>query len=211
MRERDTSLWDLTRESKIETHFERLRQEMLPDDTPRGPQLLQHLGWDKPVTLSVAPDRRYPGSGRATLTDGVLGVPQPRDRRWLGFEGEDVTVTIDLEAAVAVERVSARFLQQTDVGIYPARKVELSGSIDGKTFEPLGTASPVEVTGEQNGSVHTLAITPPPASRARYLRLKSRNFGPLPKGRILRNGRRAIHERPSWLFMDEIVVDGEGE
>ncbi|MDZ7619492.1 MAG: hypothetical protein U1E05_21035, partial [Patescibacteria group bacterium] len=32
MREMDTSLWDLTKESRIERHFARLRAEMIPDD-----------------------------------------------------------------------------------------------------------------------------------------------------------------------------------
>jgi hypothetical protein len=209
MRELETSLWDLTRHSKIEKHFERLKEEMLPDDTPRGPHVLKHLAWGKPVTLSVDPDRRYPGNGSATLTDGVLGVPKPRDHRWIGFEGKDVTATVDLQALVDLERVSARFLQQTDVGIYPARAVEFSGSTDGRTFNALGTATPVEVTGEQNGSVHTLAITTTRRVSVRYLRLTALNFGPLPKGRILRNGRRAEHEKPSWMFMDEIVADGQ--
>ena len=32
MRQMETSLWDLTHESKIERHFEPLRRKMIPDD-----------------------------------------------------------------------------------------------------------------------------------------------------------------------------------
>lgn len=207
MREMGTSLWDLTHGSKIEKHLHRLRKEMLPDDTPRGPQLLRHAAWNKPVTLSFDADPRYPGNP-GTLTDGVLGTPEKCDRKWLGFEGKDVTVTVDLEELVALRTVSVRFLQQTNIGIYPPREVEFCVSTDGEMFHTVGTAAPTDTTGEKNGSVHTLAANTLHVS-ARYLRVKIFNFGPLPKGRLLRNGRRAESEKPSWIFIDEVLVDGQ--
>jgi hypothetical protein len=66
-------------------------------------------------------------------------------------------------------------------------------------------SEPEEVTGEQNRSVHTLSVPVSPL-QARYVRAEIFNFGPLPKGRILRNGKRADKEKPSWVFVDEIVV-----
>jgi hypothetical protein len=207
MREMKTSLWDLSRDSRIERHFETLRKRMLPDDVPRGKPLQRHLAWQKPVTLSVKIDRRYPATGPATLTDGILGTPEDRGHGWLGFEGKDVTVTIDLQKVVDIARVSGRFLQETNVGIHAAREFRVSVSTDNQTFTAIGTAAPTDTSGEMEGSVHTL-IVKTPTVKARFVRVHFLNAGPLPKGRLLRNGKRATEEKPSWVFVDEIVVDG---
>jgi len=207
MREMKTSLWDLTRDSRIERHFETLRKRMLPDDVPRGKPLRRHLAWQKPVTLSVKIDPRYPGAGPPTLTDGVQAVPGRRGREWLGFEGKDVIATIDLQQAVDIARVSGRFLQETKVGIHAPRTVRFSVSTDNRTFTEIGAAAPADTTGEMEGNIHTLTVDTPPIT-ARFVRAHIFNAGPLPKGRLLRNGKRATKEKPSWVFVDEIVVDG---
>ena len=206
MRELDTSLWDVTSNSRIERHFAELRRRMLPDDTPRGIPLQRHLAWQKPVALSTEIDPRYPGTGPATLTDGLLGTPERRGREWLGFEGKDVLVTIDLQEVVEIARISGRFLQQRNVGIHPPKSVRFAISADGKTYAEVGTATPADTTGEMDGNVHTLAVAVPNA-KARFVRAEIRNAGPLPKGRLLRNGQRATEEKPSWVFVDEILVD----
>jgi len=96
------------------------------------------------------------------------------------------------------------------VGIHPPRAVQFSISTDNQTFSEIGTAAPADTTGEMDGSVHTLAVDIPP-TKARFVRAHILNAGPLPKGRLLRNGQRATEEKPSWVFVDEIIVDAPHE
>ncbi len=86
MRQMDTSLWDLTKQSKIERHHERLREQMLPDDVLESlkPRTIKHAAVGKPVRLAVSADPMYPGSGAASLCDGLVTVADHTTGQWLG-------------------------------------------------------------------------------------------------------------------------------
>jgi len=56
-----------------------------------------HLALNRPVEVLTTWSEKYPANGIATFTDGLKGV-EDWTCNWLGFEGHDMTVVIDLES-----------------------------------------------------------------------------------------------------------------
>jgi hypothetical protein len=96
LRQMNTSLWDLTRESKIDRHFDRLRREMLPNEALSALESVKvrHAALGKAVKLTTQADARYPGGGPDGLADGLTGSPDHQSPEWLRFEGVDLEATI---------------------------------------------------------------------------------------------------------------------
>ncbi|MDP3582494.1 MAG: chitobiase/beta-hexosaminidase C-terminal domain-containing protein, partial [Ignavibacteria bacterium] len=59
---------------------------------------------------------KFPASGKLTLVDGVSGAANFNDGKWLGFQGTDVDVIIDLKEIKSVTKVAAGFLR--DINSY---------------------------------------------------------------------------------------------
>jgi len=138
LRERKTSLWELTAGSRAGRHFAELRPTMIPEgDAPAG--RIQHLALDKPVTLATAFAPQYTGGGAAGLTDGFQGRPDHRDAAWQGYLGLDLEATIDLGSVQPVRSISATFLQSTGVGIWLPTSVEVAVADDAKAFRVVAT------------------------------------------------------------------------
>ncbi len=197
LRERKTSLWELTAKSKAGRHFAELRPMMFPEgEAPAG--RIQHLALDRPVTLATKFAPQYTGGGAAGLTDGFRGRPDHRDQAWQGYLGRDLDATIDLGEVRAVGSVNATFLQSTSVGIWLPRSVEVAVSDDGKTFRVVATVKH-DVPEKQEGPLTKAIGATLEGVKARYIRVRAKNLGTMPAWHHARG-------REAWLFVDEVVV-----
>ena len=133
-----------------------------------------HKALGKPITYGIRYTRSYPAQGDATLVNGNRGSFTYGDQQWLGFEGIDMDVTIDLEKVQPVQEVQVGLMQLTGPGVYMPRYVEVSLSQDGITFSP-----PVRVERTVPESVDSLvikdAIVPLGGKLARYVRVFAKN------------------------------------
>lgn len=206
MRERKTSLWEFTADSNIARHFERYRKLMEIDKAvdlmnKAAPKKADHLAAGKPVKMTVAPDRRHPGSGVAGLTDGELGEPHDLRLGWMGFRGADIDAVIDLGKTIPIQSVSANFLQSIPNGMTQPQRVELAVSDDGNKFQVVATRT-IKTPVERNAP--GLAIKPQVLKTgefvsARYVRFRAETVGKLPDWHTAAGA-------PAWLFIDEIAV-----
>ena len=201
LRREKTSLWDLVQKVDVETHFDRLRPRMLPDEklVRVKPATVSHAARGKPVSLKRPPDPRYPGIGGAALTDGEVGTSDYLAGEWLGFEGSDLEAVIDLGAPTEIQTVAARCLQAAGVGIYLPAKVEVALSLDEKRFPPTVEAKGDVSRNEPGPLVHDVRAEVKP-QLARYVRVRAVNVGVIPAGHPA-----AGHK--AWLFVDEILVN----
>lgn len=200
MREMETSLWDVTADSKVGRHMGKLKPMMIPDDAlPKPKKVSKHLAFGKPVKLVTQAGPHYAGSGPGNLTNGKRADDDHTDPEWLGFEGPDLRATIDLGGAKEIRRICSSYLQSMPVGIYLPKSVEYAVSDDGKQFRVLATAkNPVPVT--ETGPMIKEFRAEMQSVRARYVRVHATNVHIIPKGR------RAAG-RKAWLFVDEIAVE----
>ena len=173
------------------------------------PETLEHLAVGARVTLTTPPSPLYPGAGPAGLCDGRLGSRDHHDGRWLGWSGEDLEAVIDLGEAREVRRVGIHCLRAQEAWIFLPRWVEVAVSEDGKEWATVGrvelplendpetAAERIEVEVPKGAGVEGPAI-----GAVRLLRVHARNRGPLP------DWHPGAPEK-AWLFVDEIVVEGE--
>ena len=62
--------------------------------------------------------KKYQGQGEMTLTNVVRGSKNFLDGQWLGWLGDDVTLTLDLEQATEVSEVRIGAMDYQASGIY---------------------------------------------------------------------------------------------
>lgn len=65
-----------------------------------------------------------------TIVDGKRGSIDFQDKRWLGFNGDDVVVTLDLGEIKTVQEVLIGFLQQQGSWIFLPKAVRVFASSD---------------------------------------------------------------------------------
>lgn len=161
--------------------------------------LVRHLARGKRVTLASANSRQYPGTGRFTLTDGLLGSTDHHDGLWQGWIGSDLEAVVDLGSTTAISSIGVSFLQAVQSWILLPSAVAVSVSEDGEQWTPAGDATHDIPAARDDPFRHTLEVSVSPGTRARYVRISARQFGALPHWH-------AGAGRPAWIFADEIVV-----
>ncbi len=130
--------------------------------------------------------------------DGRRGSLDFTDGSWLGFEGADLDVVIDLQKVQTVRGVSCGFLENQFSWIFLPREVTVALSEDGKRFQTVWStsidaprANPIPEVKDVTGIFEPVA--------ARFVRVVGRNPGKCPSWHPGAGG-------TSWLFVDEIVV-----
>jgi arylsulfatase A-like enzyme len=166
------------------------------------PDTIEHLAARKPVTLATAPSSRYPGTGASTLTDGLLGSRDVSDKRWLGFEADDLEAVVDLGEATDVSRIAADFLSVQRSWVFLPRVVEFAVSSDGDAWE---TVRRTQLTVEEEPESSALMVSADVhTAPVRFIRVRATNVGECPDWHPGAGG-------DAWVFVDEIIVEGSGE
>jgi sialate O-acetylesterase len=154
-----------------------------------------HLALGKPHTLTPPPQPRYPG-GPGALVDGFEGSEDFTDGRWMGFEGDDADILLDLGRPGDIGAIAVVFLDDPANWIFAPPQIVASTSLDGITFAPAGSERIEGHRGTPRPEVRT-AVLPLPAGAARYLRLRVKNLGVCPPGH-------AGEGEKAWLFLSEV-------
>jgi hexosaminidase len=150
----------------------------------------------KKVTLKEQPSKNYPGDGAFTLVDGIINERgMSRSREFIGYNGNDAQVIIDLGTAQQINTVTVHTLNAAGSWIYPAQKIEVALSKDGKSFQPAGSSAEFIKTNSGNGK---LQVTFSPVS-SRFVKVDIKNLGMIP------DGKPGAGEN-AWLFLDEVVI-----
>jgi hexosaminidase len=150
-----------------------------------------HKAVGKKVTLSIEPNSKYNAGGAKALINGISGNNKRYgDKEWLGFDGEDVEITIDLEKETAIKSISMRFHNGKGQWIYAPKSIEIN--IDG-TDKPVIKQLLKSTDLLVNFNVDLNTTT-------RFITLKINNYGVIPDGK-----QGAGHK--AWLFVDEIIVE----
>lgn len=151
----------------------------------------------KKITLGTQPDKRYPGNGGLTVTDGIRGTTYPSwsGAEWLGYSGTDFDCVIDLNKKDTINAVSVGCLSDRSSWIWPAKAMEVSVSMDGKNFQRVGVVGVEDLTGP---SIDLLYKFTPVA--ARYVKIHVTNNGIIPAGNPGAGYK-------AWLFVDEVFIE----
>ncbi|OIQ29396.1 MAG: beta-N-acetylhexosaminidase [Bacteroidetes bacterium MedPE-SWsnd-G2] len=150
-----------------------------------------HKAQGKPISLSVEPHKAYNTGGKQALNNGVAGSnTRYGDKEWLGFFGDDVSVTIDLKQTTAVTELKTRCFNGNGQWIYLPKSIEVTLD-SGQSFTQK--ISP-------NSNTKAEDIVMPLSGNTRFLKIKITNFGEIPVGSQGEGSR-------AWLFLDELTVN----
>ncbi|MBQ42909.1 MAG: DUF4838 domain-containing protein [Gemmatimonadetes bacterium] len=158
---------------------------------------LDHLASGRPVDFRTPYSPKYPAAGDQTLTDGLRG-PLDHSFNWLGFEGSDMEVVVNLREPRTISRVSADFLQTIGSWIFLPERVVFEVSTDGEHYQPLAEVGRQAEEREGGTFAETFAADFAPLE-ARYVSVRGVSRKTCPDWHIGAGG-------PSWIFTDEIVV-----
>ena len=150
-------------------------------------------------TIVPPPNEKYEADGNTTLIDAVKASEVFSDGKWLGFQGKDVSITLDLGEAKNVKSVSFGALRDIRSYIFHPVGASVSASVDGFSFKELGKKSLEQVTKIEENQIRDIIIDIHDTT-VQYIRLdiEAQKTNP------------AWHIDPgamSWLFLDEIVIE----
>jgi len=141
---------------------------------------------------------RYSQPGVKTLTDGIFGG-RHFNSGWLGYEGVDMVVEIDLGKKENIHRVSMNFLRDFVSWIFLPDTVIVELSENGKTFREVARIT--NTLSDRRFGVepvyHSLDFA---ARTAKYVRIKAISIKKCP-------GWHRGAGMPAWIFSDEIIVE----
>ncbi len=155
-----------------------------------------HKAAGKKIELEFAPSKKYSSGGIGAIVNGLLASDKRYgDREWLGFDGKDCVVMLDLGAKTDINTLKFRFYNGPGQWIYPPKSVALFVSNDGVEYKKVGELSAIK--GENKIINATLALE---KITGRYLKIHIHRHGIIAQGE-----QGAGHE--AWLFVDEIIVE----
>lgn len=150
------------------------------------------------VSFSKPVPAPYDRIASTALTDGLYGGATYKDA-WIGWEGTDVDITLDLGAETEFTTITADFLQQLGAWILQPLGVTFAVSDNGIDFTELNT---VRIPEDNDPKIKFEAVTytSPDPIKARYVRLGIEATKYCPHwhygvGNVC------------WVFLDEITIE----
>ncbi|WP_203256429.1 beta-N-acetylhexosaminidase [Hyunsoonleella ulvae] len=181
-----------------------LRAVVYDNQEQIGKPFEQYINYHKAVGAKIkidkSPHKAYSGSGAEGLINGIDGSSSRYgDKEWLGFEGEDFEITIDLTKEKEINSIQTRFYEGNGQWIY------IPKSIHYRLFDANGNAitdlKPITLQNKKLTSKHTLkTVTNMKGLKAKRIKMYVESYGIIP------NGKQGAGNK-AWTFIDEISVN----
>ena len=142
---------------------------------------------------------QYAALGPVTLVDGQFSDPGNFHKNWMGFEGKDLEVVLDLGAEKTFNKVFGSFLQRQGDWIFLPSNFNVAISSDGNNFSSLGEVSE-PLPNELNTQTESKKLILQKTATARYVKIKAKNVGVCPAWHAGNGGK-------AWIFVDELGVE----
>lgn len=157
-----------------------------------------HKGVNKTINLLTPFSQIYPAGGKRALIDGITGTKNFRDGHWQGFDGEDMSVILDLESRTKLKQISVSFLQNTGALIFLPSEIQIAVSKNGEDFETISVINN-DVSQSKNGEFIKEFLHNFSHESFRYLRFYAKNIGVCPDWHPNAGEK-------CWIFADEIIL-----
>lgn len=159
--------------------------------------IVNHLGVGKKIQFGIPPSPKYPADGPATLIDGVRGT-EDYQMLWLGWEGTDMSATIDLDTVREIASVGVDCLDDNQSWILFPENIIVATSDDGKTFTDAGIVENPDADKQVQKQTKTFTLNLQHPVKARYVKVTAKNVRDVPAWRGVQG--------LAWVFVDEIII-----
>jgi len=150
------------------------------------------------LKLDPEPSTNYRADGNLSLFDGQRGSDNFKDGMWLGFEGDDVVIAVDLGAVKAIKEIRLSCLQNLGGWIFYPQQLTYELSQDGSTYITAYTYEHQVTKDDPDGFSEFPSVMKD--AKARYIRINARNVGVCPAWHDGSGGK-------AWMFIDELLVE----
>ncbi|NLA63281.1 MAG: family 20 glycosylhydrolase, partial [Bacteroidales bacterium] len=153
----------------------------------------------KPITLLTKAARTYDFNGAPLLVDGLRGNSNYKTGRWIGFQGNDLVVVIDMLQPTEISSVEFKTNVVTGDWIFDAEEVIVETSDDNENFETIVSEKGLNVKNEHWQEVvnHNYTFD---ATSARYFKVTIKSLHEMPEW----HGGKG---NPAYVFVDEIALN----
>jgi len=161
------------------------------------PNPRKSLAHESKITYTLPPNKPYNLIADKALTDGLLGGATFNES-WVGWEGKDGELIIDLGEVKEIETVEADFLHKLGAWILLPKSMTCYTSIDNQDFKLMGKQ---EIKEDRSVEVKyvNIGITANEKIKARYIKIHIETIGLCPSWHYGVG-------YPAWFFIDEIWV-----
>jgi hexosaminidase len=153
----------------------------------------------KPITMLSTAARGYSFNGAPLLVDGLYGSSNYKTGRWIGFQGADLVVVIDMLQPTEITEVKFNTNVVTGDWIFDAEEVIVETSNDNETFETIVSEKGLNVKEEHWQDVVNHEFTFD-ATTARYFKVTIKSLSEMPEWH-------AGKGRGAYVFVDEIALN----
>ena len=159
---------------------------------------VHRIAQDRDIRVLSKVHRQYTAGGPEALIDGRRGNANWRTGGLQGYLENDFEAIVDLREVRALELLSAGFCQDARSWIWMPKEVVFEVSEDGSSWVEAGRL-PCHVAADDL-EVKVWRAELPAKLRARYVRVRAFNPGPIPSWHPGAGS-------PSFIFVDEIIVE----
>jgi len=161
----------------------------------RKSRLIEHKGLNKSVQLNIEPSLKY-NYLPASLTDGYTGTSDYTDGNWMGFEGNNPEIIVDLKTILSNGSISTSFLSDQNAWIFLPSDIEFYVSENGKQYKSVANFK---------NELQVLPLSRKEFKvdfneKTQYIKIVIKNIGKCPVWHKGSGGK-------AWIFIDEIIVD----
>jgi len=149
------------------------------------------------MQFSKPPSPKYLGKDQLTILDGRKGTLDFAGGEWLGWEGEDMVLTIDYKEVKNFSMISAGFLHDQGSWIFHPKGVMFEVSRDGRIYLLWGREANSEHWDQAGAKRKEFSAVG--QKQARFVRITAKSIVNCPKGHAGEGGK-------AWLFCDEISL-----
>lgn len=188
----NTNLWDYSKTTTVDDHFEETATVMLNYD----PNILYTSATSTPA---------FTRGSVENLLDTVYGSTAWNDGKWSGLEGQNFTLEFDFKEMKTFDKVSLGFNHNMNSGVCIPKAATFYVSEDGEVWKEVGTfigTSDVQEKYDNKDTIGSLieraSISLEEEVKARYVKVDVTNAG--------------TYVRPqgvtkTWVFMDEFTLN----
>lgn len=151
------------------------------------------------ITLNCKYNRQYTAGGDEGIIDGIYGETNWRKGEWQGYQGQDFEVIIDMGKDQTVSNISSNYLQDTRAWIVFPTEIEYFTSVDGKKYTSVSKMLNPVPASDYNTQLKKFEYHLAKPVKARFVKIKAKNFGKLPEWHLGAGGE-------AFIFVDEIEV-----
>lgn len=148
--------------------------------------------------LNPQPSASYPGRLDTTLIDFQRGSLSHGDGKYVGYEGQNIYITLDLGKSVPVSGIAVGYILNHGAYILSPGRIDVSGSVQPGNQQLLRRIA-IGDTAFTGGAHQRSALLTIPRQNLRYITLNVQNPGILPAWHPGKGSK-------SWVFLDEVVA-----